>query len=134
VFAEIQTNSLVYEGINGIVQIQAINIGKTPAIITGIWDATLPNQNSISNVDPVVGGLNVTVIPNHYQLIISPKIPAIYISSYPTNYIWGTIYYRDIFGDAHWSQFSYALTDGGKFTWTLPLHTASDDTDPNKTK
>jgi hypothetical protein len=134
VFAEIGDNSLIIEGTNCTVQIHVKNVGKTPAVITGVYCFQTPDTNMIHSIDPQPSGMNATIIPNRNQIVISPNIPLASVVSGVATYVGGTVYYKDMFGNTHWTQFCYALTDAGKFTKEMMLiHRACDNDESNKT-
>jgi len=128
VFAETHDNTVITEGTNVIFVVMARNVGKTPAIITGDVIRTATDLNKIPKFDDEVIGEEAMVVPNQplrLTLNINPVLGAMKDNN--PLYVYGTVFYKDISGNKHWTQFCYSITDMGAKTFQLYTHSSSDD-------
>jgi hypothetical protein len=119
------------------------NTGKTPAInfesVTG-WQT---NQSLIPNEDayPFLNNHQGVCAPDDGGKLPTAPMPAIILSDVSKNsrqiFIFGTIWYDDIFGGHHWSRFAYSLNQDPMNKSiirisSLQIHNSCDDAQTNQ--
>lgn len=132
VFVDIKDNGLIKQDTNVVFQAIIKNTGKTPAKITGDVSHLAVSTNEIPKYDAIVSGISAMLIPNSEHKLPSPTFPGFILEQNMTIYIYGTVWYDDIFGEHHWIQFCYSLTEGGKYTIGQGFHVSCDDMENNQ--
>jgi hypothetical protein len=109
------------------------NIGKTPAV-------------NVQNVIFAGKCTDIDALPRReYQppsngVIIVPNA-ATEARTLPTNgwmahsgtlYVWGTVWYQDIFTNSHWTRFCYGWDTNNSSYFVAGVHNATDDTEPDQ--
>jgi hypothetical protein len=128
VYIEVPDNSLVQEGSNFVFNVTIKNTGKTPALITGGIMKAAIDISKIPQRDTETSGMGFVLVPNNTIRMPMPVPPLViaYTGINPV-YIYGTIWYKDISGDKHWTQFCYSITASGESTSQIPSHSLTDD-------
>jgi hypothetical protein len=92
------------------------NTGKTPALKVASWIGTTDNVNAIPEFDPFPpadsnsglmapdGVFNTSTMSNPFQATVMEEVRA----GRPL-YVFGTIWYEDIYSKKHWTQFCYRV-------------------------
>jgi hypothetical protein len=109
------------------------NTGRTPALKTHAWIAATPDLQSIPVTNPEeLSGADAMILgPNGIGNTSTQK-------PYPPEaiqlikkgvrlYIYGTIWYQDVFGKHHWTQFCYYPGTDLKGFGPCPIHNTCDD-------
>jgi hypothetical protein len=115
------------------------NSGKTPAINVVPIVGGYRNKKDIPATDAFPNPINSAdfLMPDNTSIIPSTLPPnqvnASDVEAGKSYYIAGTIWYDDIFGNHHWSQFCYSVTPDLK-TRPMPFHHSCDDVKPSQTK
>jgi hypothetical protein len=109
------------------------NTGKTPAMNVlpiGIYSfdrkhiPDMDNRQGLTNYSGMVGPDVQTKTTDWSFVIPSEAVKA--ITNGVSFYIYGTIWYDDIFGSNHWSQFCYQINTNFH-SWLTPFHNSCDD-------
>ena len=119
------------------------NTGKTPALNVECVISATNDKSGIPKEDPYPSLPEHQGIcaPGQVQHIISATIPSqlmIDVANGRPFYLWGTIWYDDIFGKHHWSQFCFLVKRGQininllQFNATQ-FHNSCDDAEANQT-
>jgi hypothetical protein len=138
IFTDLPDNSLVWQSNICTVTVRLKNTGKTPAINVGSVEAAVTNRSQIPNFEPKVEGLKYALSPNGADFLPYP-LPtqtALQLQHGKKVYLYGTIFYSDIFGREHWTQFCYSLIYQGVYVNMTPpfFHNSCDtETETNKT-
>jgi hypothetical protein len=132
VFVEGRDNMLTTESTNFVFHAKMVNSGKTIAIVTGNICGACNNTNEIPKYDPIASGQSEVLIPNAMSPEFVIPIPRWLFAK--EVYFFGTVYYDDIFGDRHWTQFCYCFSDAGKTVALTPFHNACDDSETEQKK
>jgi hypothetical protein len=129
-------NNLFQETSSNIaLRIQIKNTGKTPAIVYGEWFGQVGDPNLIPQTDPTPIHSSVLLSPNVVLNLTADSISPVGMAFIKNNipwYIYGTVYYSDIFGDQHWTQICITLS--GYSEGPGPGHNACGDVESDKTK
>ena len=117
------------------------NTGKTPAINVVPLVNHYTNINSIPKYDkfpnPVYSSSMMSAGSDVDSGMTTSVLPPIYGSLYEAiksgnpYFIAGTVWYDDIFGRHHWTQFCYGVSPDFTFT-TPPIHNSCDDVKTNQ--
>jgi hypothetical protein len=134
VYVEVPNNALSIDSNNCVIQMRYVNAGKMPCIITGDFVAIRANTNDIPQSDPIVSGMNMMLTPNTPSPIQTPNFPVNFIVVDMPIYFFGTIYYKDISGSRHWTQFCYSLTEHGIRMIQMPFHNSFGDEENNQSQ
>lgn len=86
------------------------NYGKTPAIHCQVFDAWKINPNEIPTNDfpTLPKPFDFMILPNGYN-ILKTNVDTGPIRTNDCFYLYGTVWYCDVFGSNHWSQFCYKI-------------------------
>lgn|SRR5665213_1382385 len=131
------TNLLPEANATNVIQASFNNTGKTPAIkVEAVMDwttdmKTIPKEDGIPN-PRIVSGLYQ---PGGVQFARTKPIPASVFQSVKIGgplYIFGTVWYDDIFGKHHWSQFCYLISPDLTLS-AASFHNSCDDVETNQT-
>ena len=129
VFVNIPDNALTFSAPSVIVKAIMKNVGKTPALITSEYGNFTENPGDIQRHDPIGSKDSLMLIPNKeamLKLTMSANIAARILNNV-TIYAYGTVYYSDISGNSHWSQFCIALSEKGTIMTSQNFHGSCDD-------
>lgn len=135
IFCTMQDNSLDIQSSSCVVTIILKNTGKTPVVNFATTENSTANPTDIKDVDPKAEGLKYFLIPTDvYGLRYPiPQNMVLALQHGKTIYVFGTIYYFDIFGRQHWTEFCYSISNGGRnFQQTL-FHNNCDEIETNQT-
>jgi hypothetical protein len=120
------------------VQIQYKNTGKTPAVnAVCIFGSTTNFDDIGKNEGYPTNSSNFGMIPP--DVISHSDIGAINgftvqdIKGGMTYYIFGKIWYDDIFGNRHWTTFSYLIETNFTEYFSTAIHNSCDDAETNQT-
>jgi len=136
VFVTIPNDALGAFGTNDItVNLTEKNIGKTPALVTHIYGAPALDPKNIPPHDPFGTKSSLMLIPNQEGnvVITLPNIIGVGIFQNIKIYIFGTVFYRDITGVEHWSQFCFQFDRNGALMVPQNFHNSCDDLEGNQT-
>jgi hypothetical protein len=128
VYAELQNDDMVLEGTNYVFYVTVKNTGKTAALCTGSCLRAALDVNQIPRFDQEVTGGEACLAPDE-TFKLPQTVPSILVSYTGLNpvYLYGTVFYKDIFGNKHWTQFCYSITHGGVNSALLYCHSLTDD-------
>lgn len=128
VFIDIQNNSLSPDGTNFLLTATAKNAGKTVGLVTGTFEKIAIKTNDIPPQDPEITGLKI-MLPPDKPITLPYSVNQLLItgSKYFPVYVFGTIFYEDISGKKHWTQFCYSITEGGFKVTAMSIHSSCDD-------
>lgn len=134
IYVKIDENNLILiqESTNFFIKPRIENAGKTMAIVKGAYSKCALVTNEIPLFDPVVTNLSMILIPGASSYVNTPIMPFAALTINIPIYYYGTVYYRDIFGESHWIQYCYLVKDGGRITTTMPFHNSCDDAESGK--
>lgn len=135
VFSSIEDNSVVVQSNSCVIMIRFKNIGKTPAINIGTIENSTADVADVKDVDPKVEGVRSSLAPGDninmpYQI---PNNLVLKLQDGKPIYVFGTIYYDDIFGMEHWTQFCYSIFNEGRTTLQPNFHNICDEIETNQT-
>jgi hypothetical protein len=127
VFVSFPNNALNISITNSFVEVIIKNIGKTPAFITS--DYANVTNNIFQSHDPIGNKAGFMITPNQECSLIIPITPygVAGILSNAKVYVFGTVYYSDIFTSNHWSQFCFSFANNGVTMKTENAHSSCDD-------
>ncbi|HXI73830.1 MAG TPA: hypothetical protein VNN22_26100 [Verrucomicrobiae bacterium] len=129
IFVTIPNNALNLSVTNGSVNLIMKNIGKTPALITSEYGGITEDASAIQPHDPKGINDSLMLIPNcegSLKVIIPLNVEARIVTGTRV-YVFGTVFYSDISGDSHWSQFCFSFTENGGLMLTGNFHASCDD-------
>jgi len=137
VYVEVKDNMLMQESTNFVLHAKIINSGKTIGILTGTISAVSTDESKIPTHDPIAGGQSVILNPRTDESIFQEFVISVPIAAFQNSrgvYFCGTVFYRDIFGDSHWTEFCYHFSEGGRFGTVTRFHNSSDDAERQSNK
>jgi hypothetical protein len=135
VFVKLADNALNVSTNFGTFIVTMKNVGKTPALITSVFGNMAEAITDIPAHDPVGTKLNMMIIPENEgvtknegvtQITFPPTIESRILQNSKV-YVFGTIYYSDIYGTRHWCQYCFSLSDHGNTMTQEISHNSCDD-------
>lgn len=136
VFVTVPNNALSFSVTNGVLNAIMKNVGKTPALLTSEYGCFTENPAEIQRHDPIGNKDSLMIIPNQ-EATLKVTIPLNAEARILNNvrfYIYGTVYYSDISGNNHWSQFCFSITDKGAWMVAQNFHGSCDDLESDQIK
>jgi hypothetical protein len=134
VFVTIPNNAFNPSTNNGVITLTEKNGGKTPALITSEYGNGTENPSEIQFHDPIGTKDSLVLIPNG-EATLTITIPLNVEARMLVGnrvYFYGTIYYSDISGNKHWSQFCFSFQNNGIIMHTENFHNSCDDLEANQ--
>lgn len=105
------------------------NNGKTYATNVSSWIGTTPILAELQTPEEGEGGPSALLAPGAVANTSTPPIQSIGLTQLAAHpiYVYGQIWYRDIFGGRHWTQFCFThFSDSGKAFGVCPIHNTYD--------
>lgn len=126
----------IFSETGGTYNVSAKNIGKTPALNVEILGQLVVNTNGMLNHFSKHETPEFMLSPTEEQFKLVGSYSALYVNlllhGTPT-FVTGTIWYDDIFGSNHWTEFCYRITTNGNYE-VGGFHSGCDDAETNKAK
>jgi hypothetical protein len=132
VFFDISSYNITKESSNYVVHINVKNSGKTPATIEGSVLGDAIRIEGVPTSDSPVAGTNEIIMPNQ-SLFETYSINTNILNVCPF-YVFGTVWYRDIFKEEHWAQFCYFIGQGVTNVQPMFIHSSCDDLNAESTQ
>jgi hypothetical protein len=132
VFFDINSYNITKESSNYVVHINVKNSGKTPATIEGSILGSANRIEFVPRFDSPGASTNEIIMPT--QSLFENCSINTNILNVSACYVFGTVWYRDIFREDHWSQFCYFIGQGATNVQPMFIHSSCDDLDAESPK
>lgn len=136
IYPQLMNDALVLDGTNLTFYVLIKNAGKTPALLTGGIVRAAVDFRNIARFDQETGGAEDVLLPDESLKMPLSLPPGIVIyNGFNPVYVYGTVWYQDIFHNRHWTQYCYLLSQNGRITsQVLNTHGLTDDIETNQAR